>query len=166
MNLVERPSTNPRDPVQGELARRMQRPQRHRLLHGYPMAPLLEPMTGFLPHEPVALDGTRPLIVGVLPHTFCNPAVRGCGFCTFAHEKYSNDAAREVVKRVTGEVRGIDERLPGVRARRVDALYFGGGTANLTPPDSLRALAATLAETFDLSGAEVSLEGVPQSSRQ
>ncbi len=139
----------------------MQRPQRHRLLHGYPMAPLLHSVTGQGLHAEIARDATRPLIVGVLPHTFCNPAVRGCGFCTFAHEKYSNDAARQVVKRVVGEVHGITDTLPDVRARRVDALYFGGGTANLTPPDALRALSAALTDTFDLSEAEVSLEGVP-----
>jgi hypothetical protein len=32
----------------------------------------------YLPH--------RPLLVGVLPHAFCNPKIAGCGFCTFPHE--------------------------------------------------------------------------------
>ncbi len=30
----------------------------------------------------------RGLLVGVLPHSFCNPAVAGCGFCTFPHETF------------------------------------------------------------------------------
>lgn len=157
----------PRDPLGAELERRMQRPQRHRLLHGYPMAPLLKPLghldahDGRPPHRRLVLDESRPLIVGVLPHTFCNPAVRGCGFCTFAHEKYSNDAARRVASRVAAEVRGTALAFPEARARRVDAVYLGGGTANLTPPDALRELASALTDTFDLSNAEVSLEGVP-----
>lgn len=145
-----------------DLRRRVRRPQRHRLLHGYPMAPLLLPIEGApLPHERIALDATRPLIVGILPHTFCNPTVRGCGFCTFPHEKYGNGAARNVVARVADEVRRTASVFPSARSRRIDALYFGGGTANLTPPDALRSLAEALAETFDLGGAEVTLEGAP-----
>jgi oxygen-independent coproporphyrinogen-3 oxidase len=137
-----------------ELRRRMARPQRHRLLHGYPMAPLLTPVSGE-PWATITPDDDRPIIVGVLPHTFCNPTVRGCGFCTFPHERYSNAAARDVALQVAREVR----RTP-FRARRVDALYFGGGTANLIPPDAFAPLARALEETFDLRGAEITLEGV------
>ena len=43
----------------------------------------------------------------------------------------------------------------------VAGLYFGGGTANLTPAEPFRKLCRTLAECFDLRGAEVTLEGVP-----
>jgi oxygen-independent coproporphyrinogen-3 oxidase len=150
----------PHDSLRAELRRRVRRPQRHRLLHGYPMAPLLRPWADErMPHESIALDAARPLLVGVLPHTFCNPTVRGCGFCTFPHEKYENDAARSVVARVASEVRAT---FPEARARRVDALYIGGGTANLTPPDALRALGEALGATFDLAGAEVTLEGAPR----
>lgn len=149
--------------VDEELRRRVRRPQRHRLLHGYPMAPLLRPIDdGPPPYAGIELDASRPLIVGVLPHTFCNPAVRGCGFCTFPHEKYSNEEARRVVSHVVGEVHAMTGELPELRDRRVDALYFGGGTANLTPPDSLRELGAALTNAFDLSNAEVTLEGVPR----
>ena len=146
-----------------DLARRMARPQRHRLLHGYPMAPLLQPLDPReAPWRSLDLDPRRPLLIGVLPHTFCNPKVRGCGFCTFPHEKHSNDAARAVVARVALEVRGRATDLPGATRRRVPALYFGGGTANLTPPDAFAALADALVESFDLSSSEVSLEGVPR----
>jgi len=152
------------DTLRTELRQRVRRTQRHRLLHGYPMAPLLRPLGATRARPPQSrldLDPARPLIVGVLPHTFCNPTVRGCGFCTFAHEKYSNAAARQVVSQVAGEIRDTALAFPEARARRVDAVYFGGGTANLTPPECLRDLAAALGETFDLSNAEVSLEGVP-----
>jgi oxygen-independent coproporphyrinogen-3 oxidase len=150
------------DALRTELSQRVRRTQRHRLLHGYPMAPLLRPLAGPTPPQGrLALDPSRPLIVAVLPHTFCNPTVRGCGFCTFAHEKYSNAAARNVVGHVAAEIRGTAEAFPEARDRRVDAVYFGGGTANLTPPECLRDLGAALLETFDLSDAEVSLEGVP-----
>jgi len=112
------------------------------------------------PWRRLDLDPSRPLLVGVLPHTFCNPSVRGCGFCTFPHEKHSNGATRSVVERVVREVRAVPEVFPEAMTRHVPALYFGGGTANLTPPESFAELARALAETFDLRDAEISLEGV------
>ncbi len=146
--------------AEAELALRMKRAQRHRLLHGYPMAPLLQYDFSERPWSALALDATRPLLVGVLPHPFCNPQLRGCGFCTFPHEKHSNEAARAVVARVVREIEHVAERLPELPERSVHALYFGGGTANLTPPESFQALASTLERTFDLRAAEISFEGV------
>lgn len=143
-----------------ELARRMTGPQRHRLLQGYPAMPLMQQVPAGSP-PPVALDPGRGLIVGVLPHPFCNPQVRGCGFCTFPQHPYRLSAAAEGVERVISEVRRTVERYDGLAGRRVEALYFGGATANLTPWESFEALCQALAERFDLSGAEVTLEGVP-----
>ncbi len=101
------------------------------------------------------------LIVGVLPHPFCNPQVRGCGFCTFPHESFSNAKAHAVTARVAAEIDAFRRRAPSVAGRRVDALYLGGGTANLTPPDDLVALGHSLGLAFDLTDAEITLEGVP-----
>src|SRR5262249_7357716 len=103
----------------------------------------------------------RGLLVGVLPHPFCNPAVTGCGFCTFPHEAYR---ALDAMGAVDSVLREIDLRLrrqPWLRGRQVSALYFGGGTANLTPAEPFRQLCRALATSFDLSQAEVTLEGVP-----
>jgi coproporphyrinogen III oxidase-like Fe-S oxidoreductase len=36
----------------------------------------------------------------------------------------------------------------------VTAVYFGGGTANLTEPEAFRELCRTLADNFDLKDAE------------
>ena len=73
-------TTNEHD-YAGELARRMARPQRHRLLHGYPMSSGMTPI-----HGPVAeilneleLDSSEKLAVGIIPHPYCNPRVQGCG---------------------------------------------------------------------------------------
>lgn len=155
----------PADPaaeVAAELARRMAGPQRHRLLQGYPMLPLMRSVDDVaVDVERFPVDRARGLIVGVLPHTFCNPQVRGCGFCTFPHEAYRGAAAREVTARVADEVRARTSRVPGLAGRAVDALYVGGGTANLTPPDALEHLFGALAAAFDLTHAEVTLEGVP-----
>jgi oxygen-independent coproporphyrinogen-3 oxidase len=87
--------------------------------------------------------------------------VSGCGFCTFAHEPYHGDRAADVVGHVIREIEGRVARQERLAGRPVSALYFGGGTANLTPAGPFRELCRALARCFDLSGAEVTLEGVP-----
>src|SRR5262245_23016698 len=126
-----------------ELRSRMAKPQRHRLLHGYPLAAAMQPRK----HKPGQQDDilfepdtNRELLVGVLPHPFCNPTVAGCGFCTFPHEKYSGPLASTLVNAV---IREIDQRItaqPDLGRRPVTGLYFGGGTANLTPPGDFQRL--------------------------
>lgn len=148
--------------VAAELASRRTRPQRHRLLHGYPMAPLMrDAATHADALEEASLwmrSRGRQLTVGVLPHPFCNPSVKGCGFCTFPHQDYAHSKAEDTVAHV---IRELDASPFWREKPAVSALYFGGATANLTPPGSFRALCKKLRERFDLSRAEVTLEGVP-----
>jgi coproporphyrinogen III oxidase-like Fe-S oxidoreductase len=117
------------------------------------------PVTLEPPH--LTLDGNRPLIIGIIPHTACNPRVEGCGFCTFPHDSYDKQQIRYVVGRVEQELESLLDDYPELARRRVDAVYFGGATANLTPPAVLGALARTLAGRVSLADAEVTLEGVP-----
>jgi coproporphyrinogen III oxidase-like Fe-S oxidoreductase len=139
---------------------RMRKPQRHRLLHGYPLAAAMAPRPAGLDLDVQPIDD-RGLLLGVLPHPFCNPTVAGCGFCTFAHEPYHGDRAVGVVGHVIREIEGRVARQPRLARRPVRAMYFGGGTANLTPAGPFRELCRTLARCFDLTDAEVTLEGVP-----
>ncbi len=149
-----------------ELQYRMNRPQRHRLLHGYPQAIAMHSAREVEPDLDLLVDSKtkRELLIGVLPHPFCNPAVTGCGFCTFPHESGNSARTEEVVEAVKKEmlarfyvqlaVLGDDQPVTG--------LYFGGGTANLTAPQPFRELCKELASGwFDFSAAEVTLEGVP-----
>jgi oxygen-independent coproporphyrinogen-3 oxidase len=142
---------------------RMAKPQRHRLLHGYPLAAGMHHRRADERGADVVfdLDTGRGLLIGVLPNPFCNPAVKGCGFCTFPHEAYRAPDAAAVVESVIAEIEQRVRRQPWLRGRTVSALYFGGGTANLTPADSFRRLCRALAKIFELSHAEVTLEGVP-----
>lgn len=142
--------------IQTDLQKRMRGPQRHRLLQGYPMPPLMVTYDRSKGYFPVVPDLTRPLIVGVLPHASCNPTVQGCGYCTFPHEQFQASQVRQTVDAVVKEIKNTS-----AQGRRVEALYFGGGTANLTPVDSFKALCNTADQTFDLSRAEVTLEGAP-----
>ena len=145
------------------LRERMDKPQRHRLLHGYPLAAALRHREVAGKHEELVFHpkAGRKLLVGVLPHPFCNPAVTGCGFCTFPHEAYNATRSAAVVEGVNHEIAQRLRLDPGLRGRKVCSLYFGGGTANLTPAHSFRQLCQTLRSAFDLSQAEVTLEGVP-----
>ena len=157
-------------PLRARLHRFMSRPQRHRLLHGYPLAAAMpyadhEARRRAANGEPAFLlprqKGSE-LLVGVLPHPFCNPKIRGCGYCTFPHETFSHLKSSAVARAVVQEVHQRLSNQPDLANVRVSGLYFGGGTANLTPPEPFRLLAQTLSDAFDLTGAEVSLEGVPR----
>ena len=151
------------------LQHRMSKPQRHRLLHGFPLAAAMPFASDDVRKLSDANDERfalrhhpdRELLVGVLPHSFCNPKIAGCGFCTFPHEDFSSLKASAVVN---GVIREIDARMasaPHLRQRSIAGLYFGGGTANLSPAIPFRNLCRKLNEAFDLSDAEVTLEGVP-----
>ncbi len=144
----------------GYLRDRMRKPQRHRLLHGYPAAAAMRPRPAGMDID-AAFDPAKGLLVGVLPHPFCNPKVAGCGFCTFPHQDYDHALARRLAESVVREIAARTANQPGLRRRPVAALYVGGGTANLTPPDAFRSICRALAAHFDLSQAEVTLEGVP-----
>jgi hypothetical protein len=142
-----------------ELERRMAGPHRHRLLQGYPMLPLLRPAVSepgrhrrldgalcsdvkeaVLPRARVApqtlapphltLDGKRPLIIGLIPHTACNPRVEGCGFCTFPHDHYDKSNVRYVVGRVERELESLYLGLRTDAGLPLTALY------RLRPPST------------------------------
>ncbi|MFO0888988.1 MAG: Fe-S oxidoreductase [Isosphaeraceae bacterium] len=152
-----------RSPAHLALRSRMQGPQRHRLLHGFPLAaavPRVSHRTGGEANR-LRFDPARGLLVGVLPHPFCNPTVSGCGFCTFPHERFNARRAAHVIDHVISELEIKLRADPHLRGRSVSGLYFGGGTANLSPVLPFRKLCRALADSFDLSECEVTLEGVP-----
>jgi coproporphyrinogen III oxidase-like Fe-S oxidoreductase len=162
--------------IAAALTRRMAGPQRHRLLQGYPAVPLmrhaapdLSSFRGFdgalthgdAPEPPfITIDPTRKLILGVIPHTQCTPKVRGCGFCTFGQDPYRRSSMTMATSQLRVDVEGIraGRRFAG---RNVAAVYFGGGTANLTPVRDLDSMFTRLAEIMNLRDAELTLEGVP-----
>jgi oxygen-independent coproporphyrinogen-3 oxidase len=86
-------------------------------------------------------DQESELLVGVLPHPFCNPKLNGCGFCTFTHETFSVLKSTAVARAVVQKIDNRLSRQPDLQNASVAGLYFGGGTANLTPPQPFRVLA-------------------------
>ncbi|WP_406694755.1 hypothetical protein V5E97_27250 [Singulisphaera sp. Ch08] len=106
-----------------ELRRLSERPQRHRLLHGYPLAaamPRVEPGDQSTQNR-LHFHPDQGLLVGVLPHPFCNPAVTGCGFCTFPHETFNQGRAVVVMDHVVRELRQKLEANPSLAGRPVAA---------------------------------------------
>src|SRR5271156_2807570 len=163
LTTIDTPRSPHASAERNELRRRMQGPQRHRLLHGYPLAAAM-PRIAEDQHRDTILpefDPRRGLLVGVLPHPFCNPAVAGCGFCTFPHEAFTSRKAAWAIDHVVREIEQTLQARPDLAGRPIAGLYFGGGTANLSPPEPFRKLCRALAWAFDLSAAEVTLEGVP-----
>ena len=178
--------------AQSELASRMQRPQRHRLLQGFPPLPLMQKATRDRPTGLIRLadgavirselafeeikkgesnewdgpfiniDQSRPLIIGIIPHTQCIPQTHACGFCTFPHDAPNKGQRAAVVRTV---VRDIEEVVEGhadnLAGRRADAIYFGGGTANLASTSEIQKIFDALAVHFDVEQSEVTLEGIP-----
>lgn len=179
---------------QQELAARMKRPQRHRLLQGFPPVPLmqiaaksespfavrqadggivntsnrygrpneLQPKPEDLAAPFLELDKTRRLIIGIIPHTQCIPRHPACGFCTFPHDPQDKRQRNHVVNSVSQDIhfiaRAHKDQLDG---RRVDAIYFGGGTANLATAAEIQSIFNPLAAYFYVADAEVTLEGIP-----
>lgn len=209
--------------IRDALIARMTRPQRHRLLQGFPAVPamskagpevkgvpalrgfqrwfdgalrdsdfeaVLESKTRFerdpslrekLPGVPLherpdgkaifargdlaepphfAVDPTRSLIVGVIPHTQCVPHKEACGFCTFPHDRPDKVMREEMINNVVTDIASVctDERL---RGRSVEAIYLGGGTANLSTAEELTSVVQSLAAHLTITDAELTLEGAP-----
>jgi coproporphyrinogen III oxidase-like Fe-S oxidoreductase len=162
-------AADPKDALRQLVRSRLNKPQRHRLLHGFPLAASM-PFINHATRLAVENEDSRfqhiyhpdkPLLVGVLPHSYCNPKIAGCGFCTFPHEDFSSLKAAAAVNGVIHEIQCRVSGRPSLEGKQIDALYFGGATANLTPAEPFRRLCRKINELFDLSQAEVTLEGVP-----
>lgn len=130
--------------------------QRHRLLQGFPMAPMM----GEAPRAPALKQdpASRPMLLGILPHTFCVPALKGCGFCTFPHESLDKSLMMPLAMAIATE---LTKKARTARWHRIAGIYIGGGTANLTPLPALGILLGALT-AFRPGDTELTLEGVPR----
>ena len=88
-----------------------------------------------------------------------------CTFCNFASGVFAADRMQGYVDRVCAEIREAREaakRLGAVLDRKVDSVYFGGGTPSLLSPGQFRQIFAALRGEFDLvADAEITLECAP-----
>lgn len=147
--------------MQSEVQRRMALPQRHRLLQGFPMRSLMS-SPGEDWQEELEITNFRrwpnQAIVCVMPHPFCVPALKGCGFCTFPHEGYKKETMMPLAKTIAFDLATHAAK----RDISVPSLYFGGGTANLVSDEALELICTAVLARFGFIEEEVSLEGVPR----
>ena len=110
------------------------------------------------PAEPVAEDW-RAGGFGVYVHwPFC---AAKCPYCDFnSHVRAGVDAGRWG-RALAAEVAAVARTVPG---RRVDTIFFGGGTPSLMPPETVAALVEAIGATWVLADdLEVTLEANPTS---
>jgi oxygen-independent coproporphyrinogen-3 oxidase len=88
-----------------------------------------------------------------------------CSFCNFASGVGDGAAMERYVAQLCAEIDAAPERaaqLGAVLPRRVDTVYFGGGTPSLLSPAQLERVFAALRRVFAVDdGAEITLEAAP-----
>ncbi len=86
--------------------------------------------------------------------------VRKCPYCDF--NSHALKSARPDPTYIEALLRDFDRELPLVSARRVDTVFFGGGTPSLFVAEDFRRLLRELRERIDFApDAEVTLEANP-----
>jgi oxygen-independent coproporphyrinogen-3 oxidase len=86
--------------------------------------------------------------------------LRKCPYCDFnSHEKRGDLPEREYVEALLAD---LESALPAVWGRRVQTVFFGGGTPSLFAPESIDRILAGIRARVPLDpGAEVTLEANP-----
>ena len=105
---------------------------------------------------PVSLLQTPPLSVYVhLP--WC---VRKCPYCDF--NSYAIDGALPEKRYVAALDRDLEGQADGVRGRKIESVFFGGGTPSLFTPAAIGEILGSIARRLSLdANVEVTLEANP-----
>lgn len=85
-----------------------------------------------------------------------------CHYCDFNTYVLDGPQSREYVRALAAEIRHQGTALDG-QGRRVETIFFGGGTPSLLPPEDLCALLETCRGAFCVAPeAEITLEANPE----
>jgi oxygen-independent coproporphyrinogen-3 oxidase len=88
-----------------------------------------------------------------------------CSFCNFASGVGTAASIEAYIERLCAEIAASGTRASALQAelpRRVDTVYFGGGTPSLLLPSQLKRIFASLRGQFEMaSDAEITLEAAP-----
>ena len=107
--------------------------------------------------------GEAPL--GLYLHApFC---VAHCTYCDFYTRPFQGEGqVRSFASALAAEI-GLTAEALGLRGRRVDTVYLGGGTPSLLAPDDLESILASVAAAFRIDpGVEISLEANPENAAE
>jgi len=110
----------------------------------------------------VARDSNSEALGIYLSVPFCRAK---CSFCNFASGVSGPAAIDAYVQQLCAEIDAAGETAAALEAtlpRRVDSVYFGGGTPSLLAPSQLGEIFAALRRGFDVEPeAEITLEAAP-----
>jgi putative oxygen-independent coproporphyrinogen III oxidase len=86
--------------------------------------------------------------------------VRKCPYCDFnSHQLKSGQPDSAYIDAL---IRDFELEVPRVRGRKIDSIFFGGGTPSLFSPEEFARLIAAFKERIDfVEGAEITLEANP-----
>ena len=106
------------------------------------------------------MESSEPL--GLYLHVpFC---VSRCTYCDFYTRPFEDRSRVRAFAGALGVEIGLSADDLGLRGRRVNTVYFGGGTPSLLEPGDLEGILQSAASVFRMDrGAEVSLEANPES---
>ncbi len=91
--------------------------------------------------------------------------VRKCPYCDFNSHVPAGDLPEQAY--VDALLADLDHDLPAAAGRRVESVYFGGGTPSLFSPEALGRLLEGIRERLPLAkGAEITLEANPGTLRE
>ncbi|MCK9330431.1 MAG: radical SAM protein [Candidatus Cloacimonetes bacterium] len=142
---------------------RMNKVQRHRLLHGFPMPDASVEVDNFYIKNinELDIDFNKKIALGIIPHPMCNPKIKACGYCPFPHENYNQERMEKSVLSVIKELNSITDNFK-FNQREISSIYFGGGTATLTDNVLFEKLCDSILENLKITKeTEITLEGTP-----
>ena len=88
-----------------------------------------------------------------------------CSYCNFASDVFSRAVFDRYIARVCGEIelaQKTAEQMGGEIERRVDSVYFGGGTPTVLEVAQMARVFVTISQNFELErGAEITVECAP-----
>ena len=86
--------------------------------------------------------------------------VRKCPYCDF--NSHQLKSARPDVSYIAALVRDFERELPRIEGRRIDSVFFGGGTPSLFAPEEFARFLREIRRRADLAGdAEITMEANP-----
>jgi oxygen-independent coproporphyrinogen-3 oxidase len=88
-----------------------------------------------------------------------------CSYCNFASGVFAETRMQAYVDRLCAEIAGAPARAEAMQAdlpRRVESIFFGGGTPSLLAPEQLRQIFCAIRKQFEVdANAEITVECAP-----
>ena len=112
--------------------------------------------------QPESMQNLAPALGIYVSIPFCRAK---CSYCNFASGVYGADRMAAYVEKLTAEIREVPEHVATWGShlpKKVDSIYFGGGTPSLLNINQLNEILKAIREIFSVrDSAEITLECAP-----